>query len=60
MTVQELVNILSNFEPTTQVRFIDTHARYEGWESNNEVITCNIDAVRLDTAGSTVILEEFF
>lgn len=61
MTVQELIDILHNFEPTAEVRFADTYAQRGGWENNNnEIITCSIDAVRLDVTGSTVILEEFF
>ena len=59
MNVQELIDILHNFDPAAEVRFADTYAQREGWEDNNEVITCNIDAVRLDVTGSTVILEEF-
>ena len=59
MTVQELIDILHNFDPTVEVRFADTFAQREGCEDNNEIITCSIDAVRLDITGSTVILEEF-
>ena len=59
MNVQELIDILSNFDPTAEVRFTDTYAQREGWEDNNEVITCSIDAVRPDVTGSIVILEEF-
>ncbi len=59
MTVQELIDILHNFDPAAEVRFADTFAQREGWEDNNEIITCSIDAVRLDIKGSTVILEEF-
>lgn len=60
MTVQELMNILSTYEPTAEVRFADTYARNEGWLPEHETATCEIGETHWDTVEGIVVLEEMF
>jgi hypothetical protein len=60
MTVQELMNILSTYEPTAEVRFADTYAQNEGWMPGYENATCEIGGIHWDVAECAVILEENF
>lgn len=60
MTVQELINVLSTFEPTAEVRFSDTYTQSEGWEPGDDTATCAIGNVYWDTAEFAVVLQEVF
>ena len=60
MTVQELMNILSTYEPTAEVRFADTYERSEGWGDGCDTATCGIGEVRWDVAEFAVVLEDIF
>ena len=60
MTVQELMNILANYEPTAAVRFADTYTRNEGWLPGHDTATCEIGEVCWDVQDFAVVLEEVF
>ena len=58
MTVQELMNLLATFEPTAEVRFVDTYERCEGWEAGHDTATCGITGIHWDVAECAVVLDE--
>ena len=60
MTVQELMNILSTYAPTAEVRFVDTYTQSEGWEAGHETATCEIGGTHWDVTEGVVVLEEMF